>query len=142
MVSDILGITWEILTKKELERTKGITFLKYMAINQSVKRFISNADKQSINIGPYRPVLLNVVFLQQKGCQNIYRKTGHYGIKILQEISHKSEMDLMIDIEIDEVKQFIKLFKKHTPEICICGISNTRCGMRGWLQTQDFVIWA
>ena len=85
-----------------------------MSINQSVKRFIANADKQRINIGPYRPVLLNVFFSQQKGCQNICRKTGHYGIKILQEISHKWEMDLMIDIEIDEVKQSIKLFKKTT----------------------------
>ena len=73
MVSDILGEFWDIMTKEEIERTKGINlnFLEYMAIHHSVSRFISNAEKHSPNIGPYRPILLNVVFSQQKGCQNI-----------------------------------------------------------------------
>ena len=91
MVSDILGEFWDIMTKEEIERTKGINlnFLEYMAIYHSVSRFISNAEKNSPNRGPYRPIMLNVFFSQQKGCQNIYRKTGQYGIKILQEISQK-----------------------------------------------------
>ena len=141
MVSDILGEFWDIMTKEEIERTKGINLnsLEYMAINHSVSRFISNAENNAPNIGPYRPMLLNVVFSQQKGCQNIYRKTGQYGIKILQEISQKWERDIMVNIEIEEVKQSIKLFKK--TEICICGISNIKCGMRGWPQIQDYVTW-
>ena len=51
MVSDILGISWEIMTKEEIERTKGITlnFLEYMAINHSVTRFISSADNAPVN---------------------------------------------------------------------------------------------
>ena len=85
-----------------------------MAIHRSVSRFILNAEKNLPNIGPFRPILLNTVFSQQKGCQNIYRKTGQYGIKILQEISQKWERDILIDIDIDEVKQSIQRFKKTT----------------------------
>ena len=68
LVSDLLGLTWEIMTKEELERTKGINlnFLEYMAIKQSVKRFIVNAEKKRVNIGPYRPLLLNIVFSQKR----------------------------------------------------------------------------
>ena len=115
LVSDLLGITWEILTKDEIERTRGINlnFLEFMAIKQSVKRFISNAEKKRVNIGPYRPFLLNIVF-SQKRCQNMYRKTGHYGNKILQEILQKWEIDLVLNIEPDEVKKLIRLFKKTT----------------------------
>ena len=124
MVSDVLGISWDIMTKEEIERTKGITlnFLEYMALNHSVTRFISSADKHRVNIGPYRPVLLNVVFSQHKGCQNIYKKTGQYGNKILKEISHKWERDLIIDLEIDDVKQSIKLLKKITRNIYLWDI--------------------
>ena len=79
------------MSKEEIERTKGVNLnlLEYMSINQSIKRFIDNADKQRINIGPYRPYLLNIVFSQKKGYQDIYRKTGHYGNKLLKEVSHK-----------------------------------------------------
>ena len=116
MISDVLGEFWNIMSKEEIERTRGINlnFLEYMAIHHSVSRFISNAEKNLPNIGPFRPILLSIVFSQQKGCQNIYRKTGHYGIKILQEISQKWERDILIDIDTDEVKQSIKLFKKTT----------------------------
>ena len=47
MVSDLLEIDWEIMSKEIIERTKGVTltFLEYMSINHSIKRFISNAEK-------------------------------------------------------------------------------------------------
>ena len=116
LVSDLVGIDWEIMSKEEIERTKGVNlnFLEYMSINQSIKKFINNADKQRVNIGPYRPYLLNIVFSQKKGCQDIYRKTGHYGNKLLKEVSHKWETDLVLNIEPEEVQQSIKLFKKTT----------------------------
>ena len=64
MVSDLLEIDWEIMSKEKIERTKGVTlnFLEYMSINHSIKRFISNTEKNRVNIGPYRPYLLNIVF--------------------------------------------------------------------------------
>ena len=54
------------------------------------------------------------MFSQKKGCQDIYRKTGNYGDKLLIEVSQKWEMDLLINIEPDEVQQSIRLFKKTT----------------------------
>ena len=47
MVSDLLEIDWEIMSKEKIERTKGVTLniLEYMSINRSIKRFISNAEK-------------------------------------------------------------------------------------------------
>ena len=62
MISDILGEFWNIMSKEEIERTRGINlnFLEYMAIHHSVSRFISNAEKNSPNIGPFRPILLNI----------------------------------------------------------------------------------
>ena len=112
MVSDLLGINWEIMAKDEIEMTRGanLNFLEYLSIKQSFKRFIKNADKHRVNIGPYRPYLLNIVFSQKKGCQDIYRKTGHYGNKLLREVSHKWETDLILNIEPDEVQQSIRLF--------------------------------
>ena len=109
MISDVMGEFWNIMAKEEIEETRGINlnFLEYMAIHHSISRFILNAKKNLPNIGPFRPILLNTVFSQQKGCQNIYRKTGQYGIKILQEISQKWERDILVDIDIDEVKQSI-----------------------------------
>ena len=37
MVSDLLEIDWEIMSKEKIERTKGVTlnFLEYMSINRS-----------------------------------------------------------------------------------------------------------
>ena len=114
MVSDLLGINWEIMAKEEIEMTRGVNlnFLENLSIKQSIKRFIKNADKQRVNIGPYRPYLLNIVFSQKKGCQDIYRKTGHYGNQLLREVSHKWEIDLIQNIEHDEVQQSIRLLKK------------------------------
>ena len=77
MVSDLLDITWEIMSKEEIERTKGVNlnFLEYLSIKQGIKQFIRNADKRRVNVGPYRPYMLNLIFSQKKGCQDIYRKT-------------------------------------------------------------------
>ena len=36
-----------------------------------------------------RPYLLNIVFSPKKGCQDIYRKTGQYGNKLLEEVAHQ-----------------------------------------------------
>ena len=124
MISDVMGEFWNIMAKEVIEETKGINlnFLEYMAIHHSVSRFIQNAEKNLLNIGPFRPILLNTVFSQQKGCQNIYRKTGQYGSKILQEISQKWERDILIDIDIGEVKQSIQLFKKTTKNMYLWDI--------------------
>ena len=110
-----LALDW-IMTKEEIERSKNVTlnFLEYMSIKQSIKGFIKNAKKQIENTGPYRPYLLNIVFSEKKGCQNIYRKTGQYGNKILNEISQKWDIDLLQNIEAEEVKQSIRTFKKTT----------------------------
>ena len=42
IVADLLGINWEIMTKVEIERSRGVNlnFLEYLSIKQSVKRFI------------------------------------------------------------------------------------------------------
>ena len=123
-MSDLVGIDWEIMSKEEIKRTKGVNlnFLEHMSINQSIKRFINNADKQRANIGPYRPYLLNTVFSQKKGCQDIYRKTGQYGNKLLREVSHKWEIDLVLNMEPEEVQQSIKLFKKTTRNMYLWNI--------------------
>ena len=83
VVADLLNSTWEILTKETIEQTRNINlnFLEYMAIKQSLTRFIKNARKDRLNVGPYRPYMLNLAFSQRKGCQDIYRKTGQYGEK-------------------------------------------------------------
>ena len=41
-VSDLLGTSWEILSKEEIERTRSVTlnFLEYLSIKQSIKEFI------------------------------------------------------------------------------------------------------
>ena len=116
MVSDLLDITWEIMPKEEIERTKGVNlnFLEYLSIKQSIKQFIRNADKRRVNVGPYRPYMLNLFFFTKQGCQDIYRKTGQYGVKILLEISQKWEIDLTVNVDTDEVQQSIKLFLKTT----------------------------
>ena len=68
MVSDLLGITWEIMFKEEIERTKGVNlnFLEYQSIKQSIKQFIRNADKKRVNVGPYSPYMLNLIFSQKR----------------------------------------------------------------------------
>ena len=112
------------MSKKEIKRTKGVNlnFLEYMSINQSIKRFVTKADKQRANIGPYRPYLLNTVFSQKKGCQDIHRKTGQYGNKSLKEVSHKWEIDLVLNMEPEEVQQSIKLLKKTTKNMYLWNI--------------------
>ena len=40
--------------------------------------------------------------------------TGQYGTKLLQEISQKWETNLLVNIELNDVKQSIKLFKETT----------------------------
>ena len=116
MIADLLDRSWEIMTKEEIERSKNVTlnFLEYMSIKQSIKDFIKNAKKQIENTGPYRPYLLNIVFSEKKGCQNLYRKTGQYGNKILIEISQKWDIDILQDTEAEEVKQSIRTFRKTT----------------------------
>ena len=75
MVSDLLGITWEIMSKEEIERTRGVNlnFLEYLSIEQSIKEFIKNADKKRVNVGPYRPYMLTLVF-SQKGMSGHIQK--------------------------------------------------------------------
>ena len=67
--------------------------------------------KNRVNIGPYRPYMLNLAFSQKKGCQDIYNKTGQYGEKLLEEISLKWDI---LDTDTEEIKQSISLFKKTT----------------------------
>ena len=139
MVSDLLDISWEIMTKEEIERTKGVNlnFLEYLSIKQSIRQFIRNADKRRVNLGPYRPYMLNLVFSQKKGCQDIYRKTGQYGVKILLEISQKWEIDLTVNV-IQMKFNSQSDFSKKQLEICICGTFNINYGMPEWLQIQGF----
>ena len=49
------------MSKEDIERTKGVNlnFLEYLSIKQSIKQFIRNADKRRVNVGPYRPYMLN-----------------------------------------------------------------------------------
>ena len=111
VVADLLKSTWEILSKETIEQTRNINinFLEYMAIKQSWKCFIKNARKDRLNVGPYRPYMLNLTFSQKKGCQDIYRKTGQYGEKLLNEISLMWDT---LNVDGEEIKQSISLFKK------------------------------
>ena len=59
-----------------------------MAIKKSLTKFIRNAEKITLNMGHHRPEKLGFVFTQERGCQDIYRKTGEYDTKILTEISN------------------------------------------------------
>ena len=95
--------------------------------------------KQTENTGPYRPYLLNIVFSEKKGCQHIYRKTGQYGNKLLTEISQKWEIDLLLNIESEDVKQSIRTLRRQL-EICTSGIFNIKFGLEEWQQTRDFFI--
>ena len=45
----------------------------------------------------------------------------------------------MLNIEPEDVKQSIRLFKKQQPEICTYGIFNLKCGMKELRQTQDSI---
>ena len=58
--------------------------------------------------------MLDLAFSQQKGCQNIYWKTGQYGNKVLKEISKKWERNILIDTECDGTKGSISKLKKTT----------------------------
>ena len=91
MVSDLIGITWEIMSKEEIERTKGVNLnlLEYMSIKQSIKRFINNADKQRVNIGPYRPFLLNIVFSQKRDVKTYTEKQAIMEVNLYKKY-HKN----------------------------------------------------
>ena len=64
VVADLLDSTWEVLSKETIEQTRNVIlyFLEYMAIKQSLTGFIKNASKKRMNIGPYRPYMLNLAF--------------------------------------------------------------------------------
>ena len=83
MVSDLLDKTWEIMPKEEIERTKGVNlnFLEYLSIKQSIKQFIRNADKRRVNVGPYRPYMLNLVFSQKRDVKIFIEKPGSMKLK-------------------------------------------------------------
>ena len=51
-------------------------------------------------MGPHRPELSNLVFTQDQGCQDIYRKTGQYGLKTSNEMSN-----LAIEVEYEGIKR-------------------------------------
>ena len=80
---DLLDITWEIMTKEEIERTKSVNlnFLEYLSIKQSIKQFIRNADKRRVNLGPYRPYMLNLVFSQKRDVRIFIEKPGNMELK-------------------------------------------------------------
>ena len=72
MVADVLDQEWNVLQKQALkEKTHTrLNFLKYMAINRGTTKFIKNAVKETVNVGPHRPAMLNLVFTQQKECRD------------------------------------------------------------------------
>ena len=68
MVADLLDPFWEIMSKEEIERNTNVTlnFLEHMAIKKGITKFIKNAERLSLNMGPHRPEMLNLVFTQKK----------------------------------------------------------------------------
>ena len=73
MVADVLDQTWNILSKQEIEERTGVNlnFSEYMALKQGESQFIKNASKETLNSGPHRPEMLNLV-LSPKKCVKIY----------------------------------------------------------------------
>ena len=67
------------------------------------KTFWKNPEK-TINVGPQRPEMLNLVFSQQKECQAIYCKTGYYNDILLQEMANNWGKHLEMDITFDDLK--------------------------------------
>ena len=121
VVADLLNSSWEVLTKATIEQTRNVNlnFLEYMAIKQCITRFIKNAKKDRVNIGPYRPYMLNLAFSQKKGCQDIYYKTGQYGEKLLDEISVKWDI---LDVDSKDIKMSMALFKQTTRNMYLMDI--------------------
>ena len=76
VVADLLNSTWEILFKETIEQTRNINlnFLEYMAIKQCLTSFIRNAKKDRLDIGPYRPYMLNLAFSQKKNVKSYTEK--------------------------------------------------------------------
>ena len=74
-----------------------------MAITKALT-FSKDAERLMVDIGPFRPKMLNLVFTQQKGCQHIYRKTVQYDMRILQEIPNRLQKILELDIDYKEAK--------------------------------------
>ena len=81
VVADLLTSSWEVLSKVTIEQTRNINlnFLEYMAIKQCITRFIKNAKKDRLNIGPYRPYMLNLAFSQKKDVKTYIRKQVNMG---------------------------------------------------------------
>ena len=73
-------------------------------INTCIKTFLKNAGKNTMNVGPHRPEMLNLVFSKQKGCQAIYCKTGYHNNELLQEIANDWGKHLEMDITFDDLK--------------------------------------
>ena len=121
VVADLLNSSWEVLSKATIEQTRNVNlnFLDYMAIKQCITRFIKNAKKDRVNIGPYRPYMLNLAFSQKKGCQDIYYKTGQYGEKLLDEISVKWDI---LDVDSKDIKMSMALFKQTTRNMYLMDI--------------------
>ena len=87
MAADLLAPIWNILSKEE-HRNVRLNFLEYMAITKALT-FSKDAERLMVDIGPFRPKMLNLVFTQQKGCQHIYRKTVQHDMRILQKIANR-----------------------------------------------------
>ena len=134
VVADLLDSTCEVLPDETIEQCRNVNlnFLEYMAIKQSLTSFIKNANKNRVNIGPYRPYMLNLAFHRKRDARiyiYIYKKTGQYGDKLLEEISLKWDI---LDTDTEEIKPSISLFKKKLQEICIYRTSNSKYGMIEW----------
>ena len=79
VVAELLDSTWEVLPKETIEQARNVNlnFLEYTAIKQSLTRFIKNANKNRVNIGPYRPYMLNLAFSQKKDVKIYIRKQAN-----------------------------------------------------------------
>ena len=120
VVADLLTSSWEVLSKATIEQTRNINinFLEYMAIKQCITRFIKNAKKDRLNIGPYRPYVKSCIFTK-KGCQDIYQKTGQYGEKLLDEILLKWDT---LNVDGRDINMSMTLFKKNTRNMYLMDI--------------------
>ena len=85
LVSDLIGITWEIMSKEEIQRARGVDLnLEYLSIKQGIKEFIKNAEKR-VNIGPYRPYMLKIVFSQRRDVKTYIERQANMESKFYKK---------------------------------------------------------
>ena len=105
-INDIVNDGGEILTLEEM-KGKGLSmhFLDYIKIKTSVRNVIQIDGTYNKLTGPFLPMILFEIGLNENGCSRIYNKLMTYNVNILKEVKEKWETVLNEEIRYKMVEK-------------------------------------